>query len=447
MLTKSREEFSRSHTLIAILMITLLCFFYACSSSGTVYTDEDREELPTDPSITESIFPHDDGWEASTSHGLYSIENGYSECLSCHNDEQAEDIVTCQSCHATYPHNWIADTDHSQAYLSDPTSCQTQCHSPNLDGGDSGVSCLTCHQSYPHGVNWADPTADPDWHGSIAEFNKSSCQECHGTDFTGGNSEVSCYSCHELYPHEDTWTDDVLHGTHVLEYDVDDCTTNCHGTDLRGGLSNIGCTSCHATYPHDPEYSDWSNWEAQEQHGSVDISYCSGCHGEDYLGGNTEQSCFECHADFPHTVEDWAEGSGHGSTFYPAHNSFSADVSCWNCHGDPTDFFETQTLNQLQTASDCHDCHWAYPHVSYAMTLPVYYSWDTPDNGHDFFIMTSDLLVDENGYNPLNIWDLEDPQVIPAVENTCGGSASNCHFDGNYNGNLEFSAACEYCHP
>ena len=62
------------------------------------------------------------------------------------------------------------------------------------------------------------------------------CISCHGTDFKGGSSTVSCFTCHESYPHPDEFingTSDNFHGKYIAEevnWDITKCQT-CHGND------------------------------------------------------------------------------------------------------------------------------------------------------------------------------------------------------------------------
>lgn len=57
------------------------------------------------------------------------------------------------------------------------------------------------HQIHPRG--WATPTDKEEFHGKFlreAGYELDTCKECHGSDFRGGKSDVSCYACHAHGP-------------------------------------------------------------------------------------------------------------------------------------------------------------------------------------------------------------------------------------------------------
>ena len=100
--------------------------------------------------------------------------------------------------------------------------------------------------------------------------------------------------------HPDGWNTkgaDVFHGTKVLEAGYNSCKT-CHGADLEGGRTGISCFTCHQTYPHPREwnYITHSNFHGEyikSNGGSLD--YCKGCHGDNLSGGRSGVSCYRCH--------------------------------------------------------------------------------------------------------------------------------------------------------
>jgi hypothetical protein len=92
----------------------------------------------------------------------------------------------------------------------------------------------------------------PAGHMNAAKANQESCTECHGSDYSGGISGVSCSQCHlggvdSVHP--------VNWGTNAVTFHQDYATVNgtsscanayCHGKDLLG-VPNSGpsCGSCH----------------------------------------------------------------------------------------------------------------------------------------------------------------------------------------------------------
>ena len=82
----------------------------------------------------------------------------------------------------------------------DYQSCLT-CHGWDFNGGTSGVSCISCHQSEGgtiHGSGWLDPSA-ANFHGNAIRANNwdmRPCKSCHGATYSGGRVPVSCRDCH-----------------------------------------------------------------------------------------------------------------------------------------------------------------------------------------------------------------------------------------------------------
>lgn len=76
-----------------------------------------------------------------------------------------------------------------------------KCHGLNYQGGTSGVSCVACHQTKEaslHGRGWTDPSS-PNFHGNTirsAGWDMRPCQTCHGAIYDGGKVGVSCRECH-----------------------------------------------------------------------------------------------------------------------------------------------------------------------------------------------------------------------------------------------------------
>ena len=105
-----------------------------------------------------------------------------------------------------------------------------------------------------HAVNWL-----PAAHMDAAESNLNSCSGCHGPDFAGGISGVSCTSCHMggvTNIHPAGWMGDACsnHGTFALANGTTGCANMyCHGANLTGvPESGPSCTKCHPTIPTSP---------------------------------------------------------------------------------------------------------------------------------------------------------------------------------------------------
>ncbi|MCX8010005.1 MAG: hypothetical protein N3A61_02535, partial [Ignavibacteria bacterium] len=156
-----------------------------------------------------------------------------------------------------------------------------------------------------HPTGYADTTSAK-FHGKELKAqpeNVKLCLNCHGYNQTINLANKSCYSCHNSYPHKPNWinpNDASYHGKFLkgLGYTVGMCS-NCHGDNFKGGTSNISCYGCHESYPHNP---NWKNVDDQTNyHGGFIASKnwimgeCKNCHGTDLKGGTSEKSCFTCH--------------------------------------------------------------------------------------------------------------------------------------------------------
>ncbi len=103
-----------------------------------------------------------------------------------------------------------------------------------------------------HPAEWNNP-GSPEFHGKVInETGLGSCQSCHGDNFTGGESGISCYTCHSDYPHPSSFNEPLsplFHGQYIrasLLWDVAACQS-CHGDNYGGETSGVSCKSsgCH----------------------------------------------------------------------------------------------------------------------------------------------------------------------------------------------------------
>jgi len=181
-----------------------------------------------------------------------------------------------------------------------------------------------------------------------SSFTVQSCQECHGTEYMGGNAEVSCYECH-TYPHLGTWMQSQsadFHGKIVAADGAAECQP-CHGTTFSGGTSGVACSDCH-TFPH---LSSWMDITSTQFHGVIvqqkGTQECQPCHGQDFKGGNSGVSCFSCHT-FPHP-DQFLDGTVHGAFIKDSLNWNL--VPCQTCHGVEFDG------GRVTVGLNCRACH------------------------------------------------------------------------------------------
>lgn len=395
-----------------------------------------------------ALFPHTDSWVIPgnpDNHGRHVVAHGQNSCATqCHGSDLRGGLsgVNCNSCHhsSSSGGDW-AGSAHGLAAL-DLTSrnrCKT-CHGEDLLGGTSGVSCKRCHTEFPHTSNWSvlqhtsethevcnDDDEDgieecssivtdnlhANLHGQrfveqkVAGFptTPNICSSCHGANYEGGNSHVSCISCHPNYPHAPNWkvTDPLaipLGGQHGPAFlsgprNFTSSCTQCHPQfgvgldflDLDVSVQAPACNSCHVFYPHlkSPEVAivdDWLTGSTSSSH-SVQFLYesftegpgspnlCKDCHGNNLLGaGSAAKNCASCHEHFgsvshegccrvtSHPGAPWRQTSHHGNVYL---NSLASGVSfdgrCGKCHEsslkrDPT------VCNPYPSNKDaCNICH------------------------------------------------------------------------------------------
>ncbi len=290
---------------------------------------------------------HPTGYRNADSHGAdakaFGASLGMRTCQGCHGSQYVGGLLSRVSCSSTVssadpsfachgigaPHagNWATSTTRQHS-SSDPNNAEAcaQCHSggsflthlpaPPPQPSGTAPSCFNntlCHAGL-HPDGWIDPAQ----HGVTAKSQPgsdkgfSSCQVCHGADFTGGASKVSCFSvsrtngtCHVRNgasvnaPHSPVpWRAASPSPTHTST--VDDAQglnskvcAQCHlrGANLRTPIltsyatGTPGCfnsTLCHGALGHPV------GWADPAQHGATakaNITFCQTCHSSNPNGG------------------------------------------------------------------------------------------------------------------------------------------------------------------
>lgn len=340
-------------------------------------------------------------WADSSVHGASAKQapgsSGFAACRICHGTDFSTRLGTsprnCFDCHGVNaPHPaapWRSSTGptHTSTSPGNASVCAA-CHfpgSPNNPAGHpatpapAGTSpgCFNntlCHGAvgapHPTGGAWVatPPAAQP--HGNDAKAAPAAttgfayCQGCHGTgtNFAGGWSGVSCYTCHGASaPHPSQWLpgDTYVHTT-ADEGNASVCafchtnganspiappsspapagtppgcfnSTLCHGalhdvpflshTSVTAATFNdpfpAGCASCHSVTGTSPVSS---------------APLCTSCH----TGGSplTLLNCTSCHAeppDGPTATAPYPNKTGAHVTHLGL-DSAGTPVSCGTCH-------------------------------------------------------------------------------------------------------------------
>ena len=271
---------------------------------------------------------------------------------------------------------WVAPTGglHSNSatlnYIANggSSSC-TECHGSDLAGGISRVSCFGNPAGCHHGPigDWIS-TSPPQNHGIAAKKAPGSsgfaaCQICHGSNFSGGGAEVSCFTCHGVSaPHAPKpWLGAPYTHTDTDPKNAPVCS-NCHFPGSPNNPANHpatpapagtapGCfnnTLCHGEnpVPH-PVGNAWVTAPPAAQPHANDakatpgattgFSYCQDCHGTgttspaNFGGGSSGVSCYPCHGvSAPHAPKPWRATAG--STYDHTSTDTANAPVCAQCH-------------------------------------------------------------------------------------------------------------------
>jgi predicted CxxxxCH...CXXCH cytochrome family protein len=195
-------------------------------------------------------------------------------------------------------------------------------------------------------------------HAPAALADLESCKDCHGSDFSGGGSGVSCTSCHGLIGYSDWQTN---------------CTF-CHGTRTPGFVVTAGSPSPLVAPPlgtHGETATTQAAVGAHQAHlgnGSVfsDGVACSECHPIPtdlaHVGGATAV-VFGALASQGGLAPAYAGGSCsatycHGATLQGGANttpSWTGSTSCADCHGlPPSTGLHDSTHHVVLGCGRCH---------------------------------------------------------------------------------------------
>ncbi len=269
-----------------------------------------------------------------------------------------------------------------------------------------------------HSADWL-----PAGHKAAAQANATACQECHGDDYQGGISKVSCNQCHlggYTDVHPTAWGTSVAlnHGPYVQSNGNSACANaSCHGTSLTGvDQSGPSCTSCHLGGVDSVHPTDWGT-AIDQNHGpyvqSNGTSACANaaCHGGALSGGTGGgPSCTSCHLGGIDSIHptNWGTPIALNHAPYVEVNGTS---SCANaaCHG--TDLKGSTgpscTLCHLGDATSVHPSDWTPPAFA----------------NHAQFVRINGVTACQNNYCH--------GSSLTGVVNS-GPSCTSCHLGGVY---------------
>jgi predicted CxxxxCH...CXXCH cytochrome family protein len=210
---------------------------------------------------------------------------------------------------------------HTTTALQDLNACRT-CHGADFSGGQSGVSCTACHA----GFGFAD------W--------QTNCSFCHGVRTPNWTSASLVLAAPPRGAHGETSTSQAPVGAHQKHLG--------NGANFSDG---VGCTECHAV-PADLAHVNGATvtptFGALATQGGLDPAYASGscsatyCHGTSMVGG-------------ANTTPSW-----------------TGSVACGDCHGSPPNSGR-HLITPEHASRDCSACH-----ATVATSTPAPGIQDTP---------------------------------------------------------------------
>jgi len=402
---------------------------------------------------------HVAGWlnpQNANFHGSQAATTGANACGSCHGlDLQGSGAVPgCNECHLSltdFNRNspdgvWIHGSLPHDQFLTQGATCNN-CHDALRQfPGQGPANCHDCHDTggHPVGQAWLDKNS-AQFHGLAATADLTSCATCHGSDFLGGSSGVSCSACHcgpsgsKNPPNEGTWSHGTTpHNSANFTAAIAICN-QCHTTSRLYNNGPNSCHDCHISASH-PLGQAWLDKNSSTFHGAAataELASCATCHGSDYLGGSSGVSCSACHFGPSGSKNPPNEGTwSHGATPHNSANFTAAIAICNQCH----------TTSRLYNngPNSCHDCHVSASH-------PLGQTW-LDKNSQTFHgnAATADVV----SCQPCHGSDL--------LGGSSGVSCSACHFGPSgsrvpagqnwshgsipHNSLTPYTATCNQCH-
>jgi predicted CxxxxCH...CXXCH cytochrome family protein len=301
--------------------------------------------------------------------------------------------TACGACHGAPPPSHDAGA----------TDCHA-CH-PGTEKADGTIDVFNgmhvdgkVEVNEQHPAGWADPAQ----HGTAAKQGIAACQACHGTDFGGGSSGVSCNACHGGTAWQTNCT--FCHGTRVASFTAADLAqaapplgthgetspsqpaVGAHQTHLAGNAlgAAVACTDCHATLPtslaHVLGLPPTVEFGAGARRGGAapawnGITCTVYCHGSTLQAGGTNQTpswtggaaqaaCGTCHGAPPPSPHVPRSDCGACHPGYAAagvnlathlNGAIEFTVTCSSCHGAPPSTGQHQrSEHRIRSCGDCH---------------------------------------------------------------------------------------------
>ena len=230
-------------------------------------------------------------------------------------------------------------------------------------GSPSGSSSFN-PDSGRHPAGWL-----PSGHKTGALAGLESCTQCHGADYAGGISRISCTSCHignqnSIHPTQWGPFGFILHAGYVNTNTNSTCANAlCHGAQLNGaGGTGPSCTSCHmggvaSMHPlwGTPDYAMHRTYLKNNGNDTLGCANAR-CHGVNLDGaGGAGPSCTSCHMGGVTSIHP-AAWNGTKVLLHKTRTGYTNYDSCRNivCHGAALEGVDL-------SGHSCYACHNTLP--------------------------------------------------------------------------------------
>ncbi|MCL4512294.1 MAG: CxxxxCH/CxxCH domain-containing protein [Bacteroidetes bacterium] len=219
-----------------------------------------------------------------------------------------------------------------------------------------------------HPIGWTQ-LSSPDFHGTYIKthnYDLSTCTSCHGTDFKGGISQKSCYTCHQGISGPlscNTCHGSALNPAPPKDLAGDSLTTSpgvgAHQIHLSGSsfASSVVCSSCHVVpQSAGPGIHPAGTGNALIVFSGVAVTQTNTPGTRFY--DSTKPTIVPTPSFNPQTLQcsnTYCHGNfKNGNNFSPTWNNVGTDQdSCGTCHGIPPN----TPVHQGQTLQTCYYCH------------------------------------------------------------------------------------------
>ncbi len=217
-------------------------------------------------------------------------------------------------------------------------------------------------ESIFHGNGWLTP-GSANFHGDIIRntygWKMDNCKSCHGNDYKGGNTQSSCFSCHQNSPEGCN----VCHGNSQHIYPPKSLTGNTLPTQQGVGAHDVHlsldsnlrysarvlCSECHLPVSSfgDTNHLGPNPGSAEIVFGTLAKTVTSGF-TPNPVWNPSSQTCSNtyCHGYF----------KGGNPTSQPVHNDPNS-VVCGSCHGNPSTGDPKPLTGHQYYPDQCYYCH------------------------------------------------------------------------------------------